>query len=185
MKGSGAFDKKLKKAAIGALTRAYKDVLSGVKYTEAFAYMKENKHLCEFDKIINAKSIDSYELLRSYLNIICKPGDKQANNYKYYSIRNMYNIYEDKLVEIGSWGSLFLMIGACANAKQFPDDREVLEPLTEYITALFAIHNYIGKYEDFIFACMETDIQHTVSDIVYDAISDLEIVKQNEEQIQV
>lgn len=176
MKGSGAFDKKLKKAAIGALTRAYKDVISGVKYTEAFAYVKENKALCEFNNITdNDESIRSYILLKSYIKEICKSGDKQATNYKYYSIRNMYNVYEDKLIEIGSWGSLFLMIGACAYANKFPKEREILEPLTEYITALFAIHNYIGKYEDFIFACMTENIQHEVSDIIYDAICDIDM----------
>lgn len=175
MKGFGAFDKKLKQSAIGALTRAYTDILSRVKYTEAFAYIADNKTLCEFDNIINADSLRSYKLLAAYLRIICKTGDKQAVNYKYYTIRNMYNTYKEKLVEIGSWGNLFLMIGACANANKFSDDREILEPLTEYITALLAIHNYIGEYEDFIFACMEKDVQNRVGDIIYDAISNIEM----------
>lgn len=175
MKGFGAFDKRLKQAAIASLTRGYTDILSRVKYTEAFAYIKENKGLCEFDNIVNADSLRSYKLLAYYLRIICKAGDKQAINYKYYTIRNMYNTYDEKLVEIGSWGNLFLFIGACANANKFPNDREILEPLTEYIAALLAIHNYIGEYEDFIFACMEKDIQHRISDIIYDAVSNIEV----------
>lgn len=180
MKGSGAFDKRLKQAAIGAITRAYKDVISNIKYTDAFNYVKENKALCEFDNITNNDdSVRSYRLLKRYIKEICKPGDNQAANYKYYSIRNMYSIYADKLIEIGSWGNLFLMIGACAYANKFPDDREILEPLTEYITTLFAIHNYIGKYEDFIFACMNENIQHEIGDIIYDAVSDIEIAEGN------
>lgn len=172
MKGSGAFDKKLKYAAIGALTREYKDILSRVKYTEAFTYMKDNKNLCEFDKITNFdNSISSYKLLKQYIKSVCKAGEKQLLNYKYYTIRNMYNIYEDILIEIGSWGNLFVMIGACAYANKFPDEREILEPLTEYIAALFAIHNYIGNYEDFILACMSENISNKISDIVYEAVN--------------
>ena len=69
MKGFGALDKKLKQSAIGALTRAYTDILSRVKYTEAFAYIKENKGLCEFDNIVNGlEKITSCKLF--YENLI-------------------------------------------------------------------------------------------------------------------
>lgn len=180
MKGSGAFDKRLKKAAVGALTRAYRDVLNEVKYTEAFTYMKEHKDRCEFEKIVSDdNSVRSFKLLKYYIKDICKAGTNQSSNYKYYTIRNMYNAYSDTLVEIDNWGNLFLLIGACAYVNEFPNDREILEPLTEYITALIAIHNYIGKYEDFIFACMSDDICGNISDIIYDAISDIEGVEAN------
>ena len=175
MKGSGAFDKRLKKAAVGALTREYRDVLNEVKYTEAFAYMKERKDRCEFEKITSEdNSVRSFKLLKHYIKEICKVGVNQSSNYKYYTIRNMYNAYSDILVEIDNWGNLFLLIGACAYINEFPNEREVLEPLTEYITALIAIHNYIGEYEDIIFACLSADTRNEISNIIFNAVSEIE-----------
>ena len=159
----------MKRQAIMRLTKEYSSILRDMKYSDSYAFVRENKDCCEYDKVIAAESIKSFDLLRKVVKEICD-GEKAAYRYKYYYLSKFYKAYEDILVEIGSWGNLYLLIGACAIANRFSYEREWIEPITEYITAMLSIHFRVGRYEDIMRACMTDNVAHTVSDIVFEEV---------------
>lgn len=178
MKGK-SFDNNLREAIIKRLTKTYVNVIREIKYTEAFHFITENKDLSEYNSIISAEcKLPQFKVLKDYIKEICKTGERQAYNYKYYRMRNLYKNYSTIFVEIGSWNNLMQYIGVCSVADKFESEREYIEPLMEYLISIISVDNKIGCYKDIILACLEDDIDSVISDIIYEVCNE----KENENQ---